>query len=163
MRRSITVLCLSALISSPLAASEKITIEIGRGIHNNRGSDALFLRYADDLRESRLFGRNFYAWSLGRWDGNARNNALGFELGTLGRWGKYHLDGSAGIAYLGDKTSLSGTHQQFSVRIGAGITHGQMNIGAYLTHYSNAKPLFGWDGPNAGYDFISFQIGYVLK
>jgi hypothetical protein len=162
MRRSVTALCLAAL-AGPLGASEKIAVEAGRGIHNNRGSDALFLRYADDFRESWLLGQNFYEWSLGTWDDEARNNGIGFALGTRGRWERFHLDGSVGVAYLEDKTVLSGTHQQFSVRLGAGFVYERIDVSVYLTHYSNAKPVFDWDGPNAGYDFITLQVGYVLK
>jgi hypothetical protein len=162
MRRSVTALCLAAL-ASPLTASERMAVEIGRGTHNNRGSDALFLRYAYELRESLLPGQNFYEWSFGTWDGQARNNAAGFALGTRGRWERFHLDGGIGVAYLEDKTPLSGTHQQFSVRLGAGVVYERIDVSLYLTHYSNAKLVFGWDGPNSGYDFITVQIGYALK
>jgi hypothetical protein len=143
--------------------AEKIAIDVGRGIHHTHDSDALFVRYIDEAREHVLVGRNFFEWSLAGWDGPHRNKALGLALGTRGQWGAFHLDGSIGAAYLAHKTALSGTNQQFIVRVGAGVTVGKMEIGLFATHYSNAKPVFGWDGPNAGYDFLTLQLAYPLR
>jgi hypothetical protein len=163
MRRCIAAFA-ALLVTAPLAAGDKLAVEIGRGLHNNLGSDALFLRYAGDIDEQLIpAGHNFYEWSLATWNGHAENNGAGIALGTLGRWGEFHLDGSLGVAYLEDKTVLSGTHQQFCVRVGAGVAYERLDVGLFLTHYSNAKMFFGWDGPNAGYDFITLQIGYLFK
>src|SRR5688500_20029695 len=113
MERTITALCLITFVVSPLAASENSAVDIGAGVHNNRGSNALFMRYADDFRQSWFIGQNFYEWSLGVWDGKARNDGVGFSLGSRGHWDRYYLNGSVGVAYLEHKTELSGTHQQF--------------------------------------------------
>lgn len=148
----------------PIAVAQKIAVDIGHGLHNNhRDSDAVFLRYMDTSRTSVLPGENFYEWSLATWDGPHRNNAVSLALGTRGRWESFHLDGSIGVAYLDHKTRLSGTHQQFIVRLGGGVTIGKADVGIFATHYSNAKPLFGWDGPNAGYDFVTLQWSYPLR
>ncbi|HKQ31160.1 MAG TPA: acyloxyacyl hydrolase [Burkholderiales bacterium] len=163
MKRSVVALYIAALVFPSLGAAQRIAVDIGPGIHNTDGADALFLRYADDMRQLILPGQSFYEWSFGVWDGNARNNGVGFALGTRGSSDKFHVEGSVGVAYVEDKTQLSGTHQQFSARLGVGVEYRRLEVGLFVTHYSNAKGLFGWDGPNAGYDFVTLQIGYPLR
>jgi len=163
MKHCVTALGIAALLLPILAGADRIAVDIGRGINNMDGTDALFLRYAGDFDTSVFPGQNFYEGSLGMWDGNARNKGAGVALGTRWHFEQFHIEGSVGVAYLEDKTKLSGTHQQFSARLGIGTAYKQAEIGVYLTHYSNAKPLFGWDGPNAGYDFVTLQLAFPLK
>jgi hypothetical protein len=163
MTRSTAALLL-LLVCFSATTAERIAVELGQGIHNNRhDSGALFARYIGDTSTQMLVGHNFYEWSLGAWDGRYRNNAVGLALGTRGQWNPYHLDASIGAAYLEHKTGLSGTHQQFIVRVGGGIALDNLEINIFATHYSNGKVLFGWDGPNAGYDFITLQLSYPLR
>jgi hypothetical protein len=163
MKRSALALCLWLFACACAHAAERISIEVGRGIHNLRGAEAAFVRYAGDTPDSILFGQNFYEFSFGAWDGRDRSSAVGAALGTRVRENRIHLDASIGLAYLENKTRLSGTHQQFIVRLGGGIAFGRLDVSLFVTHYSNAKPVFDWDGPNAGYDFVTLQFGYPLR
>ena len=163
MNLPLTLLCFSALLGAPVFAAEKIAVESGKGIHRSQGNDAAFVRYLDDLQIPNLSQQGFYEISLGTWSSEYRNSALGLALGLRGRWNNFHLDGGIGVAYIERKTHLSDTHQQFVSRLGAGYIVGNFDFALVVTHYSNAKPIFGWVGKNVGYDFLTFQVGYVLK
>jgi hypothetical protein len=164
MKRSIaSIFCFTVCAFAPLYAEDRVSIEGGSGLHNVRGADAVFARYAGETRESILFGQNFYEFSAGSWNGRYGDKAVGAALGTRARNEQFHFDASLGVAYLEDKTRLSGTHQQFIVRLGGGVEIGKIDLSIFVTHYSNAKPIFGWDGPNAGYDFFTVQLAYPLR
>lgn len=157
------LLLFGALIVAPVFAAEKIAVEVGQSFHRSEGADAVFTRYLNDLELPNLSQQGFYEISLGSWDDKDPNTALGLALGIQGHWNNVHLNGSFGVAYLANKTDLSGTHQQIISRLGAGYTVGKFDFSLFVTHYSNAKAIFGWEGNNSGYDFVTGQIGYALK
>jgi hypothetical protein len=152
------------LFCAPAIAERKIAIELGHGSNWSKDADAGFIRFSDALRFPNYPRQEgFYELHVGSWKKKVPNSALGMAIGTRERWGAFRLEGSAGVAVVENKTRFSGTRQQFVLRIGAGYTIGKFDFGVYKTHYSNAKGIFGWDGKNVGYDFITFQAGYLLK
>ena len=159
-----SLLLLGTLTCAPAFAAEQIAIEMGTGTHWSKGADALFVRYRGDHTIPR-FPRQpaFYEWSLGTWQNQHDNSALSLAIGTQWYFDRFHIDASGGLAYLARKTRLTGTHQQFLLRVGIGYKVGDFDFGIYQAHYSNAKNVFGWDGYNVGYDFRTFQISYDLK
>ncbi len=165
MKLCVTLSLVGALLCAPAWAEEKIAIEGGSGIHWSKSvRDAWFVRYSNELKfPSYPEQEGFYEISLGDWNGKYPNTAVGLAVGARVRWQGFHLDGSVGVAYAENKTFLSNTHQEFILRYGLGYTVGKFDFGVYETHYSNARVIFGWDGKNVGYDFLTFQIGYVLK
>ncbi|GEM_PF-5519444 len=164
MKFHLTLPFLGVLVCAPAFAEQKISVEVGPGSNWSKAADAGFVRYSDEIHFPNFPEQEgFYELSAGSWKNKVENNAIGLAIGTRERWNNFHLDGSAGVAVLENKTSFSQTHQQFILRVGGGYTVGQFDFGVYRSHYSNARVLFNWEGKNVGYDFITFQIGYLLK
>lgn len=153
------------LLGAPAFAADRVSIEIGQGRHFVSGADAVFLRYSGDHRFPNFPKQAaFYEWSIGNWDHKDDNSALALAIGN--RWylvDKLHVDFSGGVAALAHKTRITNTHQQFILRAGVGYTLGEIDVGVYQTHYSNANSIFGWGGNNAGYDFLTLQVSYTLR
>jgi len=164
MRLYVALCFLGAVICVPSFAEQKIAIESGSGDHWSKGAHAGFVRYSNALTFPNYPQQEgFYELSLGAWNHKYPDSAVGLAVGTRERWGNLHLDGSAGVAAVEHKTHLSNTYQQFLLRVGAGYKVEQFDFGVYYTHYSNAKKIFDLEGKNVGYDFITFQVGYILK
>lgn len=164
MRFRSLLLAAATFLSAPTFAAEYISVEAGSGNHWSKGADAVFVRYRGD-HTIPSFPKlpAFYEWSLGTWEGKHDNSALGLALGTQWFLGDFHVDFSGGVAVLSRKTRLTGTHQQFILRVGAGYRIDKFDFGVYQVHYSNAKNIFGWDGYNVGYDFLTFQASYAFR
>lgn len=139
-------------------------MEVGEGVHWSKGADAGFLRYARDMKFPNFPEQPaFYEFSIGAWDKKNDNNAIGLAIGIRHYWDNFHLEASGGPAWAEHKTHVSATHEQFVLHIGGVFTVDRFEFGIFQSHYSNAKPLLGWDGRNTGYDFLTFQVGYLLK
>lgn len=159
-----TLLVIGALLCAPALAEQKISIDSGPGTHWSKGAHGMFLRYSDALKfPSYPEQEGFYEFSAGDWDGNYPNKALGLAIGARERWDDFHFDASGGLVLTQHRTHLSNTTQEFILRIGAGYRIERVDLGVYVTHYSNAKKVFGWDGKNVGYDFLTFQVGYIIN
>jgi hypothetical protein len=155
---------LAALLCPPAFAADWIALEAGPGNHWSKGNDAVFVRYrgAHTVPNYPTLPA-FFEWSLGTWTNQHSNSALGLALGSQWFVERFHFDFSGGLAVLAHKTRLTGTHQQFILRYGAGYAFDAFDIGVYQTHYSNFRNVFEWDGYNVGYDFVTLQLSFALE
>jgi hypothetical protein len=156
---------LLALLCPPTFAADWIALETGPGNHWSKGNHGVFARYRGEHTVPNFPTLPaFYEWSVGSWNEEHGNTALGLALGSQWLMERLHIDVSAGLALLAHETRLTGTHQQFILRIGVGYNLSrQFDVGVYQTHYSNFKGVFGWDGYNVGYDFLTLQLSYRLR
>jgi hypothetical protein len=157
-------LLLLVLLCPRAFAADHIALELGVGSHWSEDAQALFLRYrGEHTIPNAPAVPAFYEWSLGGWTRAQPNHALGLALGAQWAGTALHIDASVGLALLQRKTRNTGTHQQFLARYGIGYRLGRVDIGLYQTHYSNFKQVFGWDGRNLGFDFLTLQVSYALE
>lgn len=163
MRRYVALCFLGAGICAPAFAEQQFALEFGQGNHWSKGADAGFARYSRELTfPDYPRQEGFYEFSFGSWDHKHPNNAAGLAIGTRERWDQIYLEASTGVAVAEHKTRLSNTHQQFILRAGVGYQFNKkVDVGFFYTHYSNAKPIFDWDGKNVGYDFMTLQLRYT--
>jgi hypothetical protein len=155
------VALLAALVCGQTPAADYIAVDAGRGLHHSMGADVVSVRYQRDYHISIFDVPGYYEFFAARWN-KYDNTAIGTGIGIEPRWENFHVNAAIGVAYLENKTELSGTNGEFMVRIGAGYTLDKFDYAVFVTHLSNAKPVFQWDGVNAGYDFVTFQIRYQL-
>ena len=143
---------------------QKIAIDVGRGTNYSTGADSLFVRYNDALSFPNFPQvEGFYDVSAGTWRRRVNDSSVALAIGVRERWDNFHLDGSVGLAVMAGKTANSDTYQQFALRVGAGYRVRPFDFGLYRMHFSNNKPFFDWEGRNIGYDFVVFEVGYLLK
>jgi len=137
-----------------------LAAELGPGIRNSGDSSLFGVRYeADWTPVDRMM--SFVDLSARTWTGDAENDSIGAALGL--RYELPHenyISASLGLAYVTDETENLGTHGQILFRFALGHRIERYDFSIGYTHYSNAKGVFNWDGPNRGDDFITFQFGY---
>lgn len=130
----------------------------GFGDIRSQGATAIFLRY--QARAADLFGsESFYELSLGAWNGSNRNSVIAIARGIRWRWSsRDFLTFELGAAAANRTTDHLGTHAQFVSHIMLGRQFGDYKLSLGQTHYSNAKDLFHWSGPNIGENFLTLEL-----
>ena len=150
------------LITPERSYGDMLSLEVGAGFHYSNDSEALFLRYQRDAAP--WFGlTEYFEFSLGGWNGPTGTEAIGISRGAAWFWNeKHYLAGSAGIGYIAEETENLGTHGQLLFRVAFGRRGETYDLSLGWVHYSNGKYFFGWDGPNNGENFFTFQVGRVF-
>lgn len=165
-RRQSLAACVSALAFaiattpySSFAKANAFSTGVGFGDIRSQGATAIFLRYQTGAAE--LFGReSFYELSLGAWNGSNRNSAIAIARGIGWYWSSGNfLTIELGAAAVGRTTDHLGTHAQFVSHLVIGRRFGNYDLSLGQTHYSNAKDLFHWTGPNIGENFLTLEFG----
>ena len=146
------------------ANADGVFLEGGQGIFHSADSQVMFLSYQIDTPS--IFGLDtFCKGALGSWNGDNRNDAIVLALGIL--WnlpGKSYICFEPGGAYISETTDNLGTHLQFALRFALGMRLDKIDLSVGYRHFSNGDGIFDWsDTPNYGENFITLQIGYLLK
>jgi hypothetical protein len=164
LRFLLSVLLLSFV--SRTFAADYVSVETAAGVHWMTGGVASTLRVRHEMGNlPLLYDQPGYIEALAvRWNTENANSGWGFVAGIQPQSDEHwHYILGLGGVHLTDRTELSGTHNEFTVRLGRGYTIGNMDYSLVYTHYSNARPVFHEHGPNSGYDFVSFQLSYAFN
>lgn len=80
----------------------------------------------------------------------------GVRTATKGFFG----EGIFGITFLTMPTTTLGTNLEFHTTLSVGWTFRRVTLKTGFTHFSNARRVFGFRGPNLGENFYVAGIGY---
>ncbi len=156
MRRPwvIAALSLSALIvSGAVQAEYKVNAFAAHGIGYSNG-DGVFLTYE---------GQRF-EYQLSMWNGDSDNVAVG--VGYPLRFGrKVRFGWVPGMAGIGRKTDVLGTHWQFHNRFELNyVPSSNFQANVAWIHYSNCSAICNHTKtPNLGENFVTLELRYGLK
>jgi hypothetical protein len=160
MKTLLSAFVLVLLAALPVSANQ-LAVDLGLGVFKSERSGAMFLRYQKDT--SRLFDRPSY-WEgvAGYWTNSNWAVALGVARGIDWNRGKrdHFYSTSFGLASVNRTTNHLGTHFQFYFRQAYHVTMHGRDISLGLTHISNGKLVFRWNGPNSGENFLTLSVGF---
>lgn len=152
-----SVLVLSLLPAG--VATAGLFVEGGEGFYFSHNTEVVLVRY--QLEASALFNEeSFYEVSYAAWNGRNRNEAVGLARGI--RWERTADDSvslTMGLSRI-DGTSMNlGQPYEFYGRLAYEKQLGRALISVGWIHYSDAKFLFQWPGPNTGENFLTLSLG----
>jgi hypothetical protein len=153
-----------ALLFLPAAAAAAgLFVEGGEGFYRSHNTEAVLLRY--QIKASKLFDReSFYEASYAYWNGSNHDTAFSIARGI--RWwertGHEALSLTAGLGHIDRTTSNLGQPFEFYGRLAYDKPLGMALLSVGLIHYSDAKFLFRWPGPNNGENFLTLSLGMIF-
>jgi hypothetical protein len=163
---SLKSLLLFAAITLPCptlpASADSLSYEAGFGFYFSEGTKAYLLRYQHEAAP--LFGFNsHYEVSYASWNGPDHAEAVGLSRGI--QWARTpdeNLSLTAGLSRISRTTSNLGQPFEFYGRLAYAKSVGKALFSIGYIHYSDAKFLFGWSGPNNSENFATLSIGMLF-
>ncbi len=159
MKRLLLFIAITLLFPALSAAADRLSYEAGIGFYFSRSTTAYLLRYQHDTTP--LFDlSSYYEASYASWNGPDHAEAIGLARGI--RWARTadeHLSLTAGLSHISRTTSNLGQPFEFYGRLAYEKDIGKALFSIGWIHYSDAKFLFGWSGPNNSENFLTFSIG----
>lgn len=154
-------LCLLSLPQPLLGGT--VSVGAGPGFWFSHSSNAIFLRYEHEA--ALLFDQNsFWAATAVAWDGPNSAEAIGVSRGLRWPFGDvWHADAEFGLNWISDTTDNLGTPVQALLRAAVIRKFDSLDVSLGVIHYSNAKWLFGWSGPNNGENFLVLGVGWRFE
>lgn len=144
------------------ASADNLSYEGGFGFYFSKSSNMYRLRYQHEATP--LFGfSSYYEASYAAWNGPCYSEAVGLARGI--RWARTtdeYLDLTIGLSHISRTTSNLGQPFEFYERLAYEKKVGRALFSIGWVHYSDAKFLFGWSGPNIGENFVTFSIGLLF-
>jgi hypothetical protein len=143
---------------SPSVSADSLFIEGGAGYAKSWEEAVLGLRFQHDtslIFDQPSFYEAVYLW----WSNENRAQGLGFARSIV--WEATERNSfsfSFGLMVVNHKTEHLGTNLQFYSRLSYSLRPDGHRIGLDITHISNGKALFGWDGPNSGENFLTLSV-----
>lgn len=144
------------------ASADSLSGEAGLGFYFSTDTKAYFLRYQHEAAP--LFGFNtHYEVSYATWSGpdHAEAVALAWGIGWA-RIPDENLSLAAGLSRISRTTSNLGQPVEFYGRLAYAKSVGKALFSIGWIHYSDAKFLFGWSGPNNSENFATLSIGMLF-
>jgi hypothetical protein len=152
-----TVLVLSLLPAGVEGAG--LFVEGGEGFYFSHNTEVFLVRY--QLEASALFNEeSFYEVSYAAWDGRNDNEAVGLARGI--RWELTSDDSvnlTMGLSRVYGPSSNLGQPYEFYGRLAYEKLLGRALFSIGWVHYSDAKFLFHWSGPNTSENFLTLSLG----
>lgn len=143
---------------SPGVFADSMFIEGGTGFAKSWHEAVIGLRFQHDT--SRLFDQpSYYEAVYLYWSDSNRAQGLGFARSII--WEateRNSFSGSFGLMAVSHKTQHLGTTLQFYFRLSYALRPDHHKFTLDLTHLSNGKAVFGWDGPNSGENFLTLSV-----
>ncbi len=162
MKNLVFFAAVSLLFPTLSASADSLSYEAGVGFYFSEGTTAYLLRYQHEAAP--LFGLNsYYEASYASWNGPDHNEAFGLALGI--RWPKTadeYLSLTTGLSRISRTTSNLGQLFEFYGRLAYEKNVGKAHFSIGWIHYSDAKFLFGWSGPNKSENFLTLSIGLLF-
>ncbi len=162
MKKLFLVVTFLLLFPTPPVSADSLSYEAGVGFFFSRSTTAYLLRYRHET--SSLFGlSSYYEASYASWNGPDHNEAIGLARGI--RWPRTtdgHLSLTAGLSRINRTTSNLGQPFEFYGRLAYEKNVSKVLFSIGWIHYSDAKFLFGWSGPNKSENFLTLSIGILF-
>ena len=144
------------------ASADSLSYEAGSGFYFSEKADADFLRYQHETEP--LYGfSSYYEGSYASWNGPDHAEAVGLARGI--RWmsnDDEYVSFAAGLSHISRTTSNLGQPFEFYVRVAYEKPFGKALASIGYIHYSDAKFLFRWSGPNNGENFATLSLGMIF-
>jgi len=159
MRCLLLIAAITLLFPALAASADSLSGDVGVGFHFSTGSTAFLLRYQHDARPLSIFS-TYYEASYAFWNGPDHANAVGVAWGI--QWARTtydYLTLAVGLSHISRTTPNLGQPFEFYGRAAYGINVGKALFSIGWTHYSDAKFLFGWSGPNNAENFATLSLG----
>jgi hypothetical protein len=134
-------------------------VDGGEGFYYSHNTEIVMVRY--QLDASALFNEeSFYEIFYGAWNGANRNEAFGLARGIRFKRPKDEfVNLTMGLCRI-DRTSRNlGQPYEFYGRLAFEKRLGTTLFSVGWIHYSDAKFLFHWPGPNSGENFLVLSVG----
>ena len=144
--------------------ADAVSLGAGPGYYRfSHDSEVVLLRYEHDA--SPLFNQEgFWAGTFAAWSGENRAEAIGLSRGMRWPFGdRWHADAELGLNWISDTTENLGTPVQILLRAAVGRRLDSLNVSLGVLHYSNARWLVHWDGPNNGENFVVLGVGWRFE
>ena len=143
----------------PGGAAAGLFVEGGEGFYFSHNTEVLIARY--QVEASALFNEeSFYELSYAAWTGRNQNLAVNLARGI--RWERTEDDSvslTAGFSRIDGTTANLGQPYEFYGRLAYEKQLGGVLFSIGWIHYSDAKFLFHWPGPNTGENFLTLSLG----
>jgi Lipid A 3-O-deacylase (PagL) len=141
------------------ASADSLSFESGIGFYFSSGNNTYLLRYRHDTAP--LFNlESYYEVSYASWNGPDHAEAAGLARGIrLAGTNDGYLGLTAGLSRISRTTSNLGQPFEFYGRLGYEKCAGRALYSIGWIHYSDAKFLFGWSGPNNSENFVTLSLG----
>jgi hypothetical protein len=150
------------LFPTPPASADSLSYEAGIGFYVSRTSTANLLRYQHETTP--LFGfPSYYEASYASWNGPNHADAVCLARGL--RWARTsdeYLSLTAGLSHINRTTSNLGQPFEIYARLAYEKSVGKALFSIGWIHYSDAKLLFGWSGPNKSENFATLSLGMIF-
>jgi hypothetical protein len=161
MKRPLCFFLLAFVFSSP-AAADALFVGSGPGLSFSSYSTTNVVRYQREAGALLGLG-GFYEAAFASWNGPNHNEAGSLARGI--RWaeskaGSFSL--TAGLGRVERTTANLGQPFEFYGRLAYDLTVGAAAWSVGWTHYSDAKFLFGWSGPNNAENFLTLSFGVLF-
>jgi len=144
------------------ASADSLSSEAGTGFYFSAGTNAYFLRYQHETVP--LFGlSSYYEASYAFWNGPDHAEAAVLSRGI--RWARTmneYLSITTGLSHISRTTSNLGQPFEFYGRLAYEKKVGKALFSIGWIHYSDAKFLFGWSGPNNSENFATISLGVIF-
>jgi Lipid A 3-O-deacylase (PagL) len=144
------------------ALADSLSYEAGIGFYCSEGATAHLLRYQHETVP--LFGlSSYYEASYASWNGPNHADAFGLARGI--RWGRTadeYLSLTVGLSHISRITDNLGQPFEFYGRLAYEKNVGKALFSMGWIHYSDAKFLFRWSGPNKSENFWTLSIGVLF-
>ena len=144
------------------ASADSLSGEFGLGFVFSSGSDIYLLRYRhffDPLMGISTFGEAVFA----SWDGENHSTAVGLAPGIqLKITPNQAVSITPGLTHISRTTENLGQPFEFYGRVAYERTIGKAILSIAYIHFSDAKFIFEWSGPNRGENFVTLSIGMLF-
>ncbi len=111
-----------------------------------------------------LFGLDsYYEFLYASWNGPDHAEAVGLARGIrLAGTADEYLSLTGGLSRISRTTSNLGQPFEFYGRLAYEKNAGRALFSMGWIHYSDAKFLFGWSGPNNSENFVTLSLGIIF-
>ncbi len=144
------------------ASADSLSYETGIGFYFSRSTTTYLFRYQHEAAP--LFGLTGYYEALyASWNGPDHANAFGLARGI--RWPRTpdeHLSLTAGLSHISRTTNNLGQPFEFYGRLAYEKKVSKALFSIAWIHYSDAKFIFQWSGPNKGENFLTLSVGVLF-
>ena len=144
------------------ASADSLSYEAGIGFYFSKGTNTYLLRYQHETMP--LFAlSSYYEVSYASWNGADHAEAAGLARGI--RWGRTadeYLSFTLGLSRISRTTSNLGQPFELYGRLAYEKKAGKALFSIGWIHYSDAKFLFGWSGPNNSENFTTLSLGMIF-
>ncbi len=144
------------------ASADSLSYEAGIGFYFSASTNTYLLRYRHETVP--LFGLDsYYEFLYASWNGPDHAEAVGLARGIrLAGTADEYLSLTGGLSRISRTTSNLGQPFEFYGRLAYEKNAGRALFSMGWIHYSDAKFLFGWSGPNNSENFVTLSLGIIF-